>query len=681
IALAFGLSAFFWMPALQQVNEIQIGRLDYDPNYYYRTSLMQGSSFISDGLIQDYGPRSPGGDFGYPVELGLVQVIMATAALGLLVWQRRKGKNEVFGHLSFLTLAALVYYAIMFPWSLFLWEKVPLMSYLQSPWRLLPFLTLSTAVLIGYLGRWAACLRSRWGTVALGLLVLLATVPNVVNLQPRYVDLREDDVSLVGSLRFEMLSQNLGMTASAEYLPKGVRSKMATSPIALDTISSNQPPSPFDPSFLAAGAGVEVLEARSTVARFRVNSPGGTPFLFNQTYFPGWKAYLDGQEMALNGVGTANLMSLQVPSGSHNLEFRFEETRVRLLGKAVSLASLIALLVILLIALRQRLRAPPGPVKFNQAGLNTGSLNRPLLFIGLIAIEALIGAYLAPRMDSPSQAVAPFRAEATWSGGPTLLGYDLNSATFRPGQSIGLVLYWSERPPSQEVRIGVKGRTGRVWSQGVSNPVPPQDERDAKRTYQITLPKDIPPGMYQITLDILSNGKPLPILKEGLARPIFPEKSVLLGPVFIGRGEPVTEERVNVTTRRETNLENQVALLGYDLTVGARSLDLTTYWKTLSIMREDYAIFAHLLDLGDKVLVFNDLNPEGNPYATTLWRPGEVVTVPFHFDLPPDFQPESHRLRIGLYTPDNFHRLSVLDAAGQPVTNTIFLPLMPSPGK
>ncbi|MDP2661128.1 MAG: hypothetical protein Q8R28_10420, partial [Dehalococcoidia bacterium] len=464
IALAFGLSAFFWIPALQQIGEIQIGRLANDPSFYYRSSLMQISGYVSDAILQDYGPRSAGGDYGYPVELGLLQVIMAVAAVGLMAWRWRRGERAGVAPFVFLAMAALAYYAVMFPWSLFLWEKLPLMSYLQSPWRLLPFLILFTSVLIGYLGGWAARLRPAWAGATLLLLALLVTVPNVVNLQPRYVDLQESDLTIGGTIRFEMLSQDLGMTAAGEYLPKGVRSKMTGSPLALEAVSRSEPPAPFDPGFLAKGAQVEVLETRTTLGRFRVQSLDGAPFLFNQTYFPGWDAFVDGRPATLRGVGAANLMALDVPGGQHDLEFRFQDTRVRLLGEAVSLASLVAVLGVLVLTVRRRSHSNRGDAQDDTLASTRHKQAHPgatrdyqpqptatrLTLAGLVAVLAASAAFLAPRLDPPSSSGAGFPVNATWRSGPTLLGYDLSSTTLKPGQSADLTLHWGERPPGQD---------------------------------------------------------------------------------------------------------------------------------------------------------------------------------------------------------------------------------------
>jgi len=683
IVLAFGLSAFFWLPALQQVSEIQIERLNIDPSFYFRTSLMRVSSYISGSFLQNYGPRTAGGDYGYPVELGRVQVILAVAGAVLVAWRWRRRRQEGLPHLAFMGVAASVYYAIMFPWSLFLWETVPLMSYLQSPWRLLPFLILFASLLIGVFGRWAAGLRPAWaGTAALVLLALLVTVPNIVSLQPRYVDLRETDVSVGGTLRFEVLSQNIGMTAAGEYLPKGVRARMAISPLAVDAVSNAQPPARFDPAFLAGGAEVDLLESTTILGRFRVRSPEGTPFLFNQTYFSGWEATIDGHPATLKGIGTANLMAVDVPSGQHDLEFRFQDTRVRLLGKGISLISLLLVLALLGLHLARRQSPQPTteqPLNDHRITSEQPSNNHRITAYSLLLVPIITAALLVPRLAGPAPAAgAAFPVDAAWSGGPVLTGYSLNSATVRPGETLELTLFWKLPPQGLQVRLGLKGPADKTWGQKtVDGPAPGPDGGLTRDLQRFELPADLPPGQYRITMDVLNGGKPLPIQEEKLARAIFPEKSLLLGPVFVSRaeGEARAIAGARMYTGQVVELEGKAALLGYNADISGRSLVVTTYWTALSTMWEDYSVFAHLADRSDRALLMNDLQPWANPYPTTLWKEGDLVSVPFHFDLPADFAPEEHHINVGLYTPDNFHRLSVLDATGFPITNTISISL------
>jgi hypothetical protein len=124
----------------------------------------------------------------------------------------------------------------------------------------------------------------------------------------------------------------------------------------------------------------------------------------------------------------------------------------------------------------------------------------------------------------------------------------------------------------------------------------------------------------------------------------------------------------------ETNFNNQVMLLGYDLPVrriqpGER-LPLTLYWRALDYIGQDYQIFDNLLD--------NQQNRWGgydrrarDGYSTLLWVPGEVITDAFGVPVDPAAPPGIYTLDIGLYlkTEDGANSLPLV-VDGQPSAQT-----------
>lgn len=80
--------------------------------------------------------------------------------------------------------------------------------------------------------------------------------------------------------------------------------------------------------------------------------------VFNQFYYPGWKAYLlDGehgkpvQELPIipEETGTLGRMTIPVPKGEGYLLLRYEDTPPRTIGKTISLATLALLCLSVLI--------------------------------------------------------------------------------------------------------------------------------------------------------------------------------------------------------------------------------------------------------------------------------------------------------------------------------------------
>ncbi|MCB0163236.1 MAG: glycosyltransferase family 39 protein, partial [Anaerolineae bacterium] len=112
-----------------------------------------------------------------------------------------------------------------------------------------------------------------------------------------------------------------------------------------------------------------------------------------------------------------------------------------------------------------------------------------------------------------------------------------------------------------------------------------------------------------------------------------------------------------------------VRLVGYDLDTrraypGGR-VPVTLYWQTLAEFPAGYQIFTHLESETGPVAQ-SDGVPVCWTYPTDTWRPGQIIADQHALSLSPDLQPGRYPLAIGLYLPDTFERLDLLDAAGNP---------------
>ncbi len=117
----------------------------------------------------------------------------------------------------------------------------------------------------------------------------------------------------------------------------------------------------------------------------------------------------------------------------------------------------------------------------------------------------------------------------------------------------------------------------------------------------------------------------------------------------------------------EANFGNLVRLIGYDLDFGRAypggRLPLTLYWQASSHIPASYHVFTHLAsDSGP--LAQADGIPVCWRYPTELWRPGQIIADQHAILIPADIPPGNYPLQVGLYLPDTFERLDVLDIAG-----------------
>jgi hypothetical protein len=124
------------------------------------------------------------------------------------------------------------------------------------------------------------------------------------------------------------------------------------------------------------------------------------------------------------------------------------------------------------------------------------------------------------------------------------------------------------------------------------------------------------------------------------------------------------------------NFDNLVQLIGYDLDTrrvfpGGR-LPVTLYWQALAPIPASYQVFTHL-ESNTGPLAQADGVPVCWSYPTDLWQPGQIIADQHAILLPSDLPPGHYPLEVGLYLPDTFERLNVLDEAGNPAGTSIVL--------
>ena len=108
------------------------------------------------------------------------------------------------------------------------------------------------------------------------------------------------------------------------------------------------------------------------------------------------------------------------------------------------------------------------------------------------------------------------------------------------------------------------------------------------------------------------------------------------------------------TTAQSASWTNGAELLGYRIADKAVSpgdeLDVTLYWRAPKPLDKDYKVFVHVLKDG-QVIAQHDAEPELGGYPTTRWPAGQVIPDRHLIQMPPEAQPGSYSVMVGLYDP------------------------------
>jgi hypothetical protein len=255
-----------------------------------------------------------------------------------------------------------------------------------------------------------------------------------------------------------------------------------------------------------------------------------------------------------------------------------------------------------------------------------------------------------------------------------LLGYNLSSTSFRPGDTLPLSLFWqAESDPAKDyfVLLQLRAENGTVWTL--------YQERPAGGSYPTTLweqgevVREQPDA--RILAEVLSGRY---TLMAGLADAESSEEvgSASLVELTV-EGRARTFEAPPIQNPLEINLGNQMELLGYGLDTtelkAGGTLSLTLYWKALTQMDTSYTVFVHVLDSENTIWGQRDSLPGNGTLPTTGWLPGEVIADQYEVLIQPDAPPGQYVIEIGMYRAETGERLPIIKQKGQVVDDRILL--------
>lgn len=109
-------------------------------------------------------------------------------------------------------------------------------------------------------------------------------------------------------------------------------------------------------------------------------------------------------------------------------------------------------------------------------------------------------------------------------------------------------------------------------------------------------------------------------------------------------------------------LGDSISLVGYDIvpsTSSDEALELTLYWKSLAPVMGDYDVFVHVLDSNGEIVSQIDQQPLNGLAATSVWRSGQIIRVPYKIPLPPDQGDDNFIVKTGMYLRESGARLPV----------------------
>jgi hypothetical protein len=579
--LALGLSAFLWFPALGEKGYVQLdmARTTRNNDFHYNflglpemlappaavdTSLMNPPMRIHLGMVQALLG-------GLGLILGLVLTVRrmkhrdrgasreqagpgSKAAYGSGLGARRPRDLERAASLILSAAFAVLYLFITTPASEWIWEHVPLLSFVQFPWRLVGRAALPVALLAGASAYYAMTLLQDTGAERLAshlshLLPLIIAVTLILSALPSTYPPQgycpqSPHPTIQDVFAYEHRSGLVGVDPEGSYFPVWVEQRPEQSPLEGQYDSVGSWPRRFDEAALPEGAEVMEADYGPNRARVVVESPEPFQARYLSFYFPGWRARVDGERTAITPSEPQGLITFDVPAGRHTIQIRFGETPLRLVADGVSALALLALVLSTILGTRSSSEHRGWRISCERVLLGP-DCREWTSFSGMAGFLIAAALLLILKLAVVDRIPTPFRhselqpggtlpgvehaAGQSYTDGLHLIGYDQSAGQMPADGTLGVDLYWTvrEQPMRRyQTVVHLVGPDGFRWSRDDS--FRPRDHQDAPPTYTWTpgryaldsqevepLP-GAPPGRYDVVLTVFDRERltPLSVLND-----------------------------------------------------------------------------------------------------------------------------------------------------------------------
>ncbi|MBI2010402.1 MAG: glycosyltransferase family 39 protein [Candidatus Chisholmbacteria bacterium] len=318
VVLGFSLSAFFWLPAF------------FEGKYTLRDIVTDKDEFarhfptVSQLIVPSwgYGVSYEGQDDDLSFQIGLGQWFMFIAGVVALIQSKKVANtNRLLGLLAVTVFLSSVF--LLLDVSTPVWRAFTILKKFQFPWRLLIIPVFASSILAAL----ATTLIRHSRKVIIAILVTLL-VQNFNYWKPRGDYLPPEA---------EIIKDYLGTTDTGESTPIwAVRFQEKQADNILGVVHG-------------APITYDIIRRESEVHEQTITATVPTQIAENTLYFPGWSVYVNGEKKGIiwTDANWRGVITYPVPEGKSYVKVVFEDTRLRKITNAVTLASLIVVVILL----------------------------------------------------------------------------------------------------------------------------------------------------------------------------------------------------------------------------------------------------------------------------------------------------------------------------------------------
>ncbi len=327
--VAFLTTAFFWLPSLYEKQSTLVDSLLIRGLASYTIHFACPSQLWNS--LWGFGGSAVGCIDGISLKVGKPHLVVSGLSFFLslfFIW-KKKDKSSFIGLISVISLTLSL--SMTVSWSKIIWDNVKILWYIQFPWRFIEFATLFSALTAGYFVSKISPTLVKVNVA--GVLIALVIFLNAKYFHPQTLFLSQTDRDLTSE---QEIKWNIS-GSSFEYMYKNVATKMSPMNTVLVDIS---PQETAKNNYSVESGSFSLVSKTIKPDKWEiVGNYKNAVVQFPVSFFPGWHAFIDGQEVSTNPQGKFKQITLSIPDGYHKVSLKFVNTPVRTLANAVSILS------------------------------------------------------------------------------------------------------------------------------------------------------------------------------------------------------------------------------------------------------------------------------------------------------------------------------------------------------
>jgi len=319
-----GIAAFFILPVIFEgkfvhTETMLMGYFNYLAHFVglKKTLFTRFWGYGSSGWLQEAG---------MPFQVGFPQWPVATVVflLCLFLFLKKKlklGNFLIYGYLYFIFLFSLF---MVHARSVFIWDRLPFLSYVQFPWRFLALTMFGMSVVSGGVIK---LVKERRRQIILGVLLIVLTILlNYSFFRPEKIVQVTDEEKLFSAKGWKKLQTD----GIFDYLPKYAQYPPGGPAPQMPEIKIGK----TETSEIKKGTNWYVFKAR-VIEQSKIQIP-----LYD---FPGWKVWTNGKLAEIKHDNLLGLITINLSPGDYLVKAKLTDTPVRIMGNFISLVSLLIL--------------------------------------------------------------------------------------------------------------------------------------------------------------------------------------------------------------------------------------------------------------------------------------------------------------------------------------------------